>query len=112
MAKRKTNNKEVKEEVIEEVVQYSEPKIVEDIEPIDMTESIEEIKKEIFEETAIKNELLEDVKEEVLTETAIEEPKKEEVKQEVKKENKPKNKFIGKIGRMFGFTWNGQEYDY
>ena len=108
MAKRKTNKKEV----IEEVVQYSEPKIVEDIEPIDMTEAIEEIKKEIFEKTAIKKELLEEVKEEVLTETAIEEPKKEEVKQEVKKENKPKNKFMCKIGRMFGFTWNGQEYDY
>lgn len=54
--------------------------LIEDIEPIDMSEELDQIRKEIFEEKVVK-----------------EEPKK------VAKNNK--------LNAMFGFVWNGMEYD-
>lgn len=54
--------------------------LIEDIEPIDMSEELDQIRKEIFEEKVVK-----------------EEPKK------VVKNNK--------LNAMFGFVWNGMEYD-
>ena len=73
---------EVDEEIVEE-----EPLLEESL-ALDMdklTEDLEEMKKEIFEE----------------------EPKKEEV---VEKTKENKNKSL--VNRLFGLTWNGQEFDY
>lgn len=93
MAKKKSTKKEVlNEEVLEkEVVSFEDTKVNEieesitDIEPIDMTEELEELKKEIFDE-----------------------PIKEE---KVVKEELNKNKVKTTLKNMFGFVWNGMEYD-
>ena len=93
MAKRKNSKKEdIKQEVIEfvnneELVNEDKfnEEIVKDIEPIDMTEEIKEIEKEIFEE-----------------------PKKEETKIE----EKPKNNISKRFNQMIGYIWNGVEYDF
>jgi thymidylate synthase len=111
MAKKKAQKKEeevIIENIEKEVVSFDNQEVnieksieeldslIEEIEPIDMTKDLEEIRKEIFEE----------------------EPKKEEPKEEVKVEPKKeepktiKNKIIGTANKLFGFTWNGMEYDY
>ena len=105
MAKKKVQKKEeevVIENIEKEVVSFEEKhieqedieksmeeldKMIEDITPIDMTEELEEIRKEIFEE-----------------------PKKEE---EVKEE-KPKTvktKISQAINNFINYTWNGMEFD-
>lgn len=91
MAKRKSTKKE--KEVVEEVLEVKfsdiEDKVEENeisIEPIDMTEEIKEIEKEIFEEKKVE-------------EKPIEEKKVEN------------NKFHNKVNKMFGFIWNGIEFD-
>lgn len=62
--------------------------LIEDITPIDMSEELKEIQKEIFEE-----------------------PKKEE-EVVVEEEHKTiKEKIIDTTNRMFGFVWNGMEFD-
>lgn len=101
MAKKKSTKKET---VVEEVVSFDNSnveqveidksieelnKLIEEIKPIDMSKELEEMKKEIFEE------------------------KKEVVKEEVKEE-KPKTikeKINHTMNHMFGFIWNGMEYD-
>ena len=113
MAKKKVQKKEevVIENIEQEVVSFEETnieqvdveksmeeldKMIEEITPIDMSAELEEIRKEIFEE----------------------EPKKEVVKEAPKKEVKVeepktiKSKIMGTANRLFGFTWNGMEYDY
>ena len=111
MAKKKAQKKDeevIIENIEKEVVSFENQEVnidksieeldslIEEIEPIDMTKDLEEIRKEIFEE----------------------EPKKEEPKEEVKvepKKEKPKtikNKIMGTANKLFGFTWNGMEYDY
>ena len=111
MAKKKAQKKEeevIIENIEKEVVSFEHQEVdinksieeldslIEEIEPIDMTKDLEEIRKEIFEE----------------------EPKKEEPKEEVKVEPKKeepktiKNKIMGTANKLFGFTWNGMEYDY
>lgn len=104
MAKKKSTKKEVlNEEVLEkEVVSFENvdtektdldksieelDNLIEEITPIDMSEELEAIKKEIFDEPVAK-----------------EEPKKEEPKTVKEKINHTMNK-------MFGFVWNGMEYD-
>ena len=106
--KQKKTNKIDCENIEKEVVSFENQEVnieksieeldslIEEIEPIDMTKDLEEIRKEIFEE----------------------EPKKEEPKEEVKVEPKKeepktiKNKIMGTANKLFGFTWNGMEYDY
>lgn len=111
MAKKKAQKKEeevIIENIEKEVVSFDNQEVnieksieeldslIEEIEPIDMTKDLEEIRKEIFEE----------------------EPKKEESKEEVKVEPKKeepktiKDKIMGTANKLFGFTWNGMEYDY
>jgi hypothetical protein len=111
MAKKKAQKREeevIIENIEKEVVSFENQEVnidksieeldslIEEIEPIDMTKDLEEIRKEIFEE----------------------EPKKEEPKEEVKVEPKKeepktiKNKIMGTANKLFGFTWNGMEYDY
>lgn len=107
MAKKKAQKREeevIIENIEKEVVSFENQEsnidksieeldsLIEEIEPIDMTKDLEEIRKEIFEE----------------------EPKKEEVKVEPKKEEPKtiKNKIMGTANKLFGFTWNGMEYDY
>jgi hypothetical protein len=108
MAKKKAQKKEeevIVENIEKEVVSFDNQEVnidksieelnslIEEIEPIDMTKDLEEIRKEIFEE----------------------EPKKEEeVKVEPKKEEPKtiKDKIMGTANKLFGFTWNGMEYDY
>ena len=111
MAKKKAQKKEeevIIENIEKEVVSFEPQEVdinksieeldslIEEIEPIDMTKDLEEIRKEIFEE----------------------EPKKEEPKEEVKVEPEKeepktfKNKIMGTANKLFGFTWNGMEYDY
>ena len=105
MAKKKSVKKEetLIENIEKEVVSFESKDIetvdelIEEITPIDMSEELEELKNEIFNEEVVKV----DVKEE---------PKKEEVKAEVKEET-IKNKITHTLDRMFGFVWNGMEYD-
>ena len=105
MAKKKSVKKEetLIENVEKEVVSFESKDIetvdelIEEITPIDMTEELEELKNEIFNE---------EVKVEVKQEEVKEEPKKEEVKEET-----IKNKITHTLDRMFGFVWNGMEYD-
>ena len=101
MAKKKAIKKEdevIVENIEKEVVSFESKDIetvdelLEEITPIDITEELEELKKEIFNE---------EVKVEV----------KEEPKKEVKEEKNLKNKITHTIDRMFGFVWNGMEYD-
>lgn len=101
MAKKKAIKKEdevIVENIEKEVVSFESKDIetvdelLEEITPIDITEELEELKKEIFNE---------EVKVEV----------KEEPKKEVKEEKSLKNKITHTIDRMFGFVWNGMEYD-
>lgn len=101
MAKKKAIKKEdevIVENIEKEVVSFENKDIetvdelLEEITPIDITEELEELKKEIFNE---------EVKVEV----------KEEPKKEVKEEKSLKNKITHTIDRMFGFVWNGMEYD-
>lgn len=102
MAKKKAIKKEdevIVENIEKEVVSFESKDIetvdelLEEITPIDITEELEELKKEIFNE-------------EVKVEVKEEEPKKE-----VKEEKSLKNKITHTIDRMFGFVWNGMEYD-
>lgn len=102
MAKKKAIKKEdevIVENIEKEVVSFESKDIetvdelLEEITPIDVTEELEELKKEIFNE-------------EVKVEVKEEEPKKE-----VKEEKSLKNKITHTIDRMFGFVWNGMEYD-
>ena len=105
MAKKKSVKKEetLIENVEKEVVSFESKDIetvdelIEEITPIDMSEELEELKNEIFNEEVVKVEVKE-------------EPKKEEVKAEVKEET-IKNKITHTLDRMFGFVWNGMEYD-
>lgn len=101
MAKKKAIKKEdevIVENIEKEVVSFESKDIetvdelLEEITPIDITEELEELKKEIFNE---------EVKVEV----------KEEPKKEIKEEKSLKNKITHTIDRMFGFVWNGMEYD-
>lgn len=101
MAKKKAIKKEdevIVENIEKEVVSFENKDIetvdelLEEITPIDITEELEELKKEIFNE---------EVKVEI----------KEEPKKEVKEEKSLKNKITHTIDRMFGFVWNGMEYD-
>ncbi len=106
MAKKKAQKKEeevIIENIEKEVVSFEHQEVdinksieeldslIEEIEPIDMTKDLEEIRKEIFEE---------EPKEEVKVEPEKEEPKTF------------KNKIMGTANKLFGFTWNGMEYDY
>ena len=102
MAKKKAIKKEdevIVENIEKEVVSFENKDIetvdelLEEITPIDITEELEELKKEIFNE-------------EVKVEVKEEKPKKE-----VKEEKSLKNKITHTIDRMFGFVWNGMEYD-
>ena len=107
MAKKKSVKKEetLIENIEKEVVSFESKDIetvdelIEEITPIDMSEELEELKNEIFNEEVVKVE----VKEE---EEVKEGPKKEEVKEET-----IKNKITHTLDRMFGFVWNGMEYD-
>lgn len=93
MAKKKSTKKEeLIEEVQQEVVVFEDTKVNEkeetvvNIEPIDMSEELEEMKEEIFNE-----------------------PIKEE--KVVEKQETIKNKIKNTVNQMFGFVWNGMEYD-
>lgn len=91
MAKKKkvTKEAEIVKDIEQDVVSFDTQKSdVEHFEPIDMSEDIEQIKKEVFEEP-IK----------------IDDEKVDDNIQ--KKENKIKST----LNRMFGFVWNGMEYD-
>ena len=54
---------------------------------------------------------LEELKKEIFNEEVKVEVKEEEPKKEVKEEKSLKNKITHTIDRMFGFVWNGMEYD-
>lgn len=93
MAKKKSTKKEeLIEEVQQEVVVFEDTKVNEkeesvvNIEPIDMTKELEEMKEEIFNE-----------------------PIKEE--KVVEEQETIKNKIKSTVNQMFGFVWNGMEYD-
>lgn len=94
MAKKKSTKKEeLIEEVQQEVVVFEDTKVNEkeeetvvNIEPIDMSEELEEMKAEIFNE-----------------------PIKEE--KVVEEQKTIKNKIKNTVNQMFGFVWNGMEYD-
>ena len=111
MAKKKIQkNNDVDEvkpiETVENEVVNVEESIV-NIEPIDMSEELEVMKQEIFGE---------DVKKEVKTEEVAEEPIVTNVVEEQKEvENKviePKKEgIVNTINKMFGYIWNGMEYD-
>lgn len=111
MAKKKIQkNNDVDEvkpiETVENEVVNVEESIV-NIEPIDMSEELEVMKQEIFGE---------DVKQEVKTEEVAEEPTVTNVVEEQKEvENKviePKKEgIVNTINKMFGYIWNGMEYD-
>ena len=104
MSKKKSMKKEetLIENIEKEVVSFEDKDIetveelIEEITPIDMSKEIEEMKQEIFNEEKVVEEVKEEVKE-----TVVEEPKKETIK----------NKITHTIDRMFGFVWNGMEYD-
>jgi len=103
MAKKQMEKKNLKEveEVLDKAQINVEEPIISNTLAIDMdklAQDLEEMKEEIFEENKEKvQEIIEEKKE----------IKKEGTKNEEKKETK-KNKFIN---RLFGYTWNGQEYD-
>ena len=84
-----TNNDSIeKDNIINEVEEIKDETILEESLEIDMdklSQDLEDIKKEIFEETKVKDEVVEE-----------------------NKENK--NKTL--INRIFGLMWNGQEFDY
>ena len=111
MAKKKIQkNNDVDEvkpiETVENEVVNVEESIV-NIEPIDMSEELEVMKQEIFGE---------DVKKEVKTEEVAKEPIVTNVVEEQKEvENKviePKKEgIVNTINKMFGYIWNGMEYD-
>lgn len=99
MAKKKSTKKDkIVEEVQQEIVTFENTNVevtessveepIENIEPIDMSKELEEMQKEIFEEPI----------------------KKEEVKEEKPKET-VKEKITHKMSSLFGFVWNGMEYD-
>lgn len=101
MAKKKIAKKnKIDEEIQQEIVTFEnanantedsslhEP--FESIEPIDMSEELEEMKKEIFDEPIKKEE-----------EIVAEEKPKETVTE----------KITHKMSSLFGFVWNGMEYD-
>lgn len=90
MAKRKNPKKET---ILEEIVEVKESNLIEDInipiediEPIDMSEDLKQMEKEIFEEPIIK--------------------------EEPKVEKKEENNVSKRANRLFGYVWNGVEYDY
>jgi hypothetical protein len=104
MAKKKSMKKEetLIENVEKEVVSFENKDIetvdelIEEITPIDITKELEELKQEIFNE---EKSIEEEMKQEIVEEVVVEEPKTN------------KNNFKQNIQKMFGFVWNGMEYD-
>lgn len=89
MAKRKNSKKEVIEEIVElnETNVSEEVEVIaEDIKPIDMSEDLKQMEKEIFEEPVVK--------------------------EEPKVENKEENNISKRVSKLFGYIWNGVEYDF
>jgi hypothetical protein len=89
MAKRKNSKKEVIEEIVElnETNVSEEVEVIaEDIKPIDMSEDLKQMEKEIFEEPVVK--------------------------EEPKVENKKENNISKRVSKLFGYIWNGVEYDF
>ena len=89
MAKRKNSKKEVIEEIVElnETNVSEEVEVIaEDIKPIDMSEDLKQMEKEIFEEPTVK--------------------------EEPKVENKKENNISKRVSKLFGYIWNGVEYDF
>ena len=89
MAKRKNSKKEVFEEIVElnETNVSEEVEVIaEDIKPIDMSEDLKQMEKEIFEEPVVK--------------------------EEPKVENKKENNISKRVSKLFGYIWNGVEYDF
>lgn len=83
-----------------------------------VTKKVENIEKEAVEEVLNNtNEINEKEVGEVLNETVEEEIDMKEISEFINKEEKPKeeektNNISHKFNDLFGFIWNGQEYDF
>ena len=83
-----------------------------------VTKKVENIEKEAVEEVLNSNsEINEKEVSELLNETVEEKIDMNEISEFVNEEEKPKevnktNNISHKFTEMFGFIWNGQEYDY
>jgi hypothetical protein len=108
MAKKQMEKKNINEneETLDKVQVKEEESVLQETLVIDMdklSQDLEEMKKEIFEEPIVEK-VAEKKSQPQFVSSKNEEPKKETIK-EVKNKKPISNNF-------FGYVWNGQEYDY